>query len=190
MTVLIVPEDFRKDQFVLKASFREAPCLIGQAARDGESVSGPAPRWRRRSVEAGNGLRRSSSDTVERRDIIVLCIDRDGRAGRRQRLNQLEETFGERFLGAEAWEEIETWVLAGLTPSWELELGRRASRGGRQRAVLRRTGETARASAARPDGGRSELAEEAASRIDGIRRKCSEDFDALAQRIEVIVRPN
>ena len=42
----------------------------------------------------------------------------------------------------------------------------------------------------RPDGGRSELAEEAASRIDGIRQKCPEDFDALARRIGVIVRPN
>ena len=52
--------------------------------------------------------------------VILLCIDRDGDTGRRQRLDQLQEEFGERFLGAEAWEEIETWVLAGLTlpPEW------------------------------------------------------------------------
>ena len=39
-----------------------------------------------------------------------------------------------------------------------------------------------------PDGGRSELAGEAARRIDTIRRKCPEDFDALAKRLEAIVR--
>ena len=49
-------------------------------------------------------------------DIFVLCVDRDGIAGRRQRLDELEERFGNtrRFLAVNAWEELETWVLAGL----------------------------------------------------------------------------
>ena len=35
-----------------------------------------------------------------------------------------------------------------------------------------------------PGGGRKLLAEEAARRITSIRQKCSEDFDALARRLE------
>ena len=49
-------------------------------------------------------------------DIFILCIDRDGKEGRRQRLDQIEAEFGDVrvFLAENAWEEIETWVLAGL----------------------------------------------------------------------------
>ena len=39
-----------------------------------------------------------------------------------------------------------------------------------------------------PDGGRKALGKEAASRIDTIRQKCSEDFDVLARRLETMVR--
>lgn len=37
-----------------------------------------------------------------------------------------------------------------------------------------------------PGGGRKRLGEEAAQRIDAIRRKCPEDFDNLAGRIEAV----
>ena len=37
-----------------------------------------------------------------------------------------------------------------------------------------------------PGGGRRELGEEAARQIPTIRRKCREDFDNLAQRIEKV----
>ena len=36
-----------------------------------------------------------------------------------------------------------------------------------------------------PGGGRKRLGEEASRRIDAIRQKCPEDFDALTRRIEV-----
>ena len=91
------------------------------------------------------------------------------------------------FLGAEAWEEVETWVLAGLTLPWNW-----ADVRAEIHVKERYFDELARQRGLRggPDGGRSELAEEAARRIDGIRQKCPQDFDALAQRIEAIVRPN
>ena len=121
--------------------------------------------------------------------VILLCIDRDGDAGRRQRLDQLEYEFGERFLGTEAWEEIETWALAGLTlpPDWtwadvraELQVKERYF------DVLARQ----RGIDGGPDGGRHELGEEAARHIDAIRRKCPDDFDALALRLAAIVQGN
>ena len=49
-------------------------------------------------------------------DVFILCVDRDGVEGRRGRLDELEAQFrDERIFYAEnAWEELETWVLAGL----------------------------------------------------------------------------
>jgi hypothetical protein len=49
-------------------------------------------------------------------DIFVLCIDRDGVGNRQHRLDQREAKFnGQRpFVAVNAWEELETWVLAGL----------------------------------------------------------------------------
>ena len=54
-------------------------------------------------------------------DVFIPCVDRDGRTNRRQMLDRIENTFGSRFFGVNAWEEIETWVLAGsnLPRSWQ-----------------------------------------------------------------------
>ena len=56
------------------------------------------------------------------KDVFILCVDRDGNRGRRTRLDQIETEFGNgrAFLAENAWEEIETWVLAGLNlpESW------------------------------------------------------------------------
>ena len=49
-------------------------------------------------------------------DIFILCVDRDGDIQRRQRLDGIEAKLGtgQTFLAENAWEELETWVLAGL----------------------------------------------------------------------------
>src|ERR1019366_5371386 len=48
-------------------------------------------------------------------DVFVLCVDRDGILARRSRLDQIEQEFGRdrQFLAENAWEELETWTLAG-----------------------------------------------------------------------------
>ena len=121
-------------------------------------------------------------------DLFILCVDRDGDRGRRRRLDQIEGEFeGDIFFLAEnAWEEIETWVLAGL----ELpdEWNWRAVRSDihvkeRYFDVLAK----ARGVVDRPGGGRRVLGEEAARNIRTIRQKCRGDFDALAKRIEAVV---
>ena len=188
MTVLIVPEDFRRDQFILKPLFSR---LLGSLGKPRATV-----RVCQDPLLGGVGEALKSERLVEVVDryrgmahIILLCIDRDGDTGRRQRLDQLQEEFGERFLGAEAWEEIETWVLAGLTLPREWNWAEvRAEVHVKERYfdVLARQ----RGIDGGPDGGRSELARQAARGINGIRQKCPEDFDALARRIETIVRPN
>ena len=121
--------------------------------------------------------------------VVVLCVDRDGNRGRHLRLREIERGFGtdRPFLAENAWEELETWVLAGLT----LPVGWRWADVRAEVHVKERYFEPL----ARQlgvwndrDGGRKELGPEAARRIDAIRRKCPEDFDRLARRLEAAVQ--
>ena len=188
MTVLIVPEDFRKDQFILKPLFSRLLAALGKPRAKVRVCQDPLLGG------VGEALKSERIEEIVERyggmvQVILLCIDRDGDTGRRQRLDQLENQFGERLLGTDAWEEIETWALAGLTlpPDWiwadvraEVQVKEQYfDLLARQRGID-----------GGPDGGRSELGEEAARHIDAIRQKCREDFDALARRIEAIVRGN
>ena len=122
-------------------------------------------------------------------DVFILCVDRDGNLGRRQRLDQLETEFGHSppFLAENAWEEIETWVLAGLAlPGDWLWVDVRAEVGVKERYFQPLA--TQRGLSESLGGGRKVLGEEASRRIDSIRRKCPDDFDALARRLEAAVK--
>ena len=109
--------------------------------------------------------------------------------GRRQRLDSIEAEirvqFGNsvRFFAENAWEELETWVLAGLDlPSEWRWADVRAEVHVKEQyfeplAALRGLANS-------QGGGRKALAELASRRIPAIRRKCPEDFNALALRLE------
>ena len=120
-------------------------------------------------------------------DVFILCVDRDGVAERRRKLDGLERRFGDDrvFFAENAWEELETWVLAGLRlpKKWQwADVRAEISVKERYFDVLARR----RGVADAPGGGRKPLAEEAGRQIGPIRQKCVEDFDALARRIEAI----
>lgn len=188
MKVLIVPEDFRQDQFVLKPLFSRLLASLGKPRATVRICQNPLLGG------IGEALKSESvAEIVDRYggsvNVILLCIDRDGNPGRRQRLDHLEEEFGEGFLGAEAWEEIETWVLAGLKlpPDWNwADVRAEVDVKEQYFNVLA----SQRGVDGGPDGGRSELGEEASRRIDAIRLKCRDDFDALARRLETIIHGN
>ena len=121
-------------------------------------------------------------------DIFILCVDRDGKEGRRQRLDEIEEEFGDVrvFLAENAWEELETWVLAGLDlPADWIWKTVRAEVQVREQYFEPLVDQ--RNLSDKPGGGREPLAEEASRRIDAIRQKCPEDFDVLAQRLQAAV---
>jgi len=182
--VLVIPEDFRKDQYILKPLFERLFADMGRGhakarvCRDpllggvGEALK---PKRIREVVAQHGGMV----------DLFILCVDRDGDQGRRQALDRIESEFrgGCTLLAENAWEELETWVLAGL----DLPRGWRWAE---IRAAVdvkeRYFGPLAeeRGVADGPGGGRKALGEEAARRLSGIRRKCREDFDALARRLE------
>lgn len=188
MKVLIIPEDFRKDQYILKPLFRRLLRDLGK------------PRARVRVCQdpllggIDQALRRERlSEIVDRYrgmiDVFILCVDRDGNIHRRERLDRIEQEAGEAatFLAENAWEELETWVLAGvdLPPDWNWSAVRaevHVKEAYFDELVRQRGFED------HPGGGRKALGEEAARNVAAIRLKCREDFDALALRIEGCLR--
>ena len=188
MNVLIIPEDFRKDGYILSPIFRR---LFATLERRRTKV-----RICRDPLLGGIGEALKSErlrEVVERHrgmvDVFVLCVDRDGEVGRRHRLDQIEATFGEKqtFLCENAWEELETWLLAGLDlpNEWRWRDVRAAV------DVKERYFEplaSQRGVSDGPGGGRKFLGEEAAGNIGAIRAKCREDFDSLALRLSEAVQ--
>ena len=190
MKVLVIPEDFRNDQYILKPLFSRLFRTLGRPSIHVRVCQNPLLGG------VGEALKSERlAEIVERYegeiDIFILCVDRDGDTNRRQRLGRLEARFsnGRTFFAENAWEELETWVLAGLT----LPTGWRWADVRAEVSVKERYFEPLAAEHGVADsrgGGRKALGEEAARNIPAIRRKCPEDFDALAKRIETHIQGN
>ena len=190
MNVLIIPEDFRKDQYILKPLFTKLFRSLGVPAVQVEICQNPLLGGISEALKTENLTR-----ILQRRpgmyDLYILCVDRDGMTGRRQRLDDIEAEiqaqFGDRalFFTVNAWEELETWVLAGLDlpGNWRW-VDVRAEIHVKEQYFEPLAAQRGLAGAT--DGGRKTLAEEASRRIRAIRRKCPEDFDSLARRLESV----
>ncbi len=193
MRVLIIPEDFRKDQYVLK------PIILAML----KALGMPRPNVRVCQDPLMGGVSQALNwenlaEVVDRYsgmvDLFLLCVDRDGEAGRRQQLDRIESNAADMlaadrlFLAENAWQELEVWVLAGhdLPSEWvwrdvrsDLDPKERYFIPfARDRGVLDSPGE-----------GRKPLAEEAARRYDRIRQLCPEDIANLEGRIRAWASP-
>ena len=184
MNVLIIPEDFRNDQYILKPLFARLFRRLGVRSIEIEVCQNPLLGG------VGNALNLNNlANIVSKRcgmyDLFILCVDRDGEAGRRQRLDEIEREFGSRFLAENAWEELETWVLAGLDlpPQWRWQDVRAEIHVKEQYFEPLAT---ERGLSGTLGGGRKQLGDEASRNIPAIRQKCPEDFDHLAQRLQII----
>lgn len=188
MRVLIIPEDFRNDQYILKPLFESLFSQIGRPRAKVRVCNRPLLQGINAALKEDN-----LADIVEMYkgliDIYILCVDRDGIADRRHRLDQIECKFRGNctFLAENAWEELETWALAGLDLpkgySWA-EIRKEISAKEQFFEPIAKTMSVADG----PGGGRKVLGDRAARRISLVRQKCQEDFDALACRIEQIVK--
>ena len=188
MKTLIIPEDFRKDQYILKPLFTRLLRSLGVPVIQVEICQNPLLGGVSEALKTDN-LTRILARHRGMYDLYILCVDRDGEVGWRQRLDDIEAEIqaqfpnGASFLAENAWEELETWVLAGLDlpGNWRWADVRAEINVKEQYfeplAVLRGVANS-------QGGGRRVLAELASRRIRAIRRKCPEDFDELALRIE------
>jgi len=188
MRVVIIPEDFRNDQYILKP-FVEA--MLTAAGRPRARVTvcrDPVIRGVDQALDRNvlaQILERYSGMT----DLFLLCVDRDGDHNRRHALDALEVDAagllspGQVLLGENAWQELEVWILAGQTDlpeSWDWK-AIRADIDPKERyyepyAHMRGVSEQV-------GGGRKILAEEAARRYQRVRGRCPEDVQNLEARI-------
>ena len=193
MKVLIIPEDVPNDQHILKPLFERLLASIGRR-RARVRVS----QERLRGVDQALNVERIAQIVDRYRGevrVIVLCVDRDGNEDRRLRLanieREIETRFGDGldFLAADAWEEIEAWVLAGLDLPGDWRWSDVRAEVQVKERYFDRLAESL-GLAEEQGGGRERLGKIAARRIDAIRRKCPEDFGNLARRLETIIHGN
>ncbi|AUX20474.1 hypothetical protein SOCEGT47_009450 [Sorangium cellulosum] len=178
--VLVIPEDFRKDQCVLEPIIAKMFEAIGREAkvivcRD-PLLGGvdQALRWER--------LQEILLRYQAMIECFLLVVDRDGKPGRREALDRLESLAsaalpsGKRFLAENAWQEIEVWLLAGHDlPSnlrWSDVRAHENPKEAYYQPLARQRGVLDE-----PAEGRRVLAREAASRYSRIRSLCPEIAD-------------
>ena len=187
MNVLIIPEDPQHDQHILKPIFEGLFRSIGKPRAKVIVCQDPVLGGVAEALKS-NRIAQIIEQHRGMTDIFILCVDRDGVDGRRQRLNQIEQKFGNEhiFLAENAWQEIEIWALAGLQLPKEWRWADvRAEINVKEQyfepyAVQRGLSDEL-------GGGRKALGEKASRRISAIRQKCPEDFDSLARRLEAAI---
>lgn len=189
MRVLIIPEDFRKDQYMLKPIIKSLFRSIGQRNAAVRVCQVPLLGG------VNEALKRERIHEILDRyrgmvDIFLLCIDRDGDCNRRSRLDAIENdanqqlTSGHTLIAENAWQELEVWVLAGLDLPrdwrWMDVRSEKHSKDVYFEPLAKDRGLTDG-----PGGGRKTLAEQAAQRFERIAQLCPEDVGNLKQRIAV-----
>lgn len=191
MNVLIVPRDFRRDRYIIRPLFRELFKEIGRPRARVQVCTGPLLGGVNEALKHER-IAEVVAQHAPMTHMFILCVDRDGAAGRRARLDDIGNSIGNAFGGSvlllaeNAWEEVETRALAGLILPTERNRSEvRAEIHVKERyfdPLARNRGLDGRL-----DGGRKIPGEEAARRVAAIRRKCQENFDALAMRVEAAI---
>lgn len=186
--VLVIPEDFRKDQYVLEPILTKMFESVGRKAK---VIVCRDPLLR--GVSQALDWDRIQEIIVRYRAMVecfLLVVDRDGKATRRKALDGLEKQAaaalgpGKRFLAENAWQEVEVWLLAGhdLPSDWAWK-DVRAHENPKETYYLPFA--QSRGVASEPAEGRSLLAREAASKYRRIRKLCPELGD-LEQRLTAL----
>jgi hypothetical protein len=187
MNVMIIPEDFRKDQFILQPIIAAMLAALGKPRAKVEVCRDPLLGGIAQALNVDE-LEQIVKDrpTI---DLFLLCVDRDGEQGRRDQLNRLEAALqpkvqkaGGTFLGENAWQEIEVWTIAGhqLLPGlqWSYIRAERDSKEAYFEPLAQAHGLDNE-----DDGGRKQSSIDAARRYRRIQRLCKEDICVLHERV-------
>lgn len=190
MNVLIIPEDFRTDQYILKPIVEKMLAVVGKPNAKVRVCLDPllggiseALKWERIQE-----VLTMYSGMVQ---LFLLIVDRDGIATRRASLDTLEAKAGTVLpsdavlFGELAWQEIEVWALAGvasLPKPWKWNDVRQEPH------PKERYFEPYAESMGlmdEPGSGRTTLGRNAAHNYARLRSRCREDIQNLEERIKV-----
>lgn len=188
MNVLIVPEDFVQDQYILKPIIT---AMFDHLKKPTKVAVCQNPRLKGVDQALDEGKIREILEQYDWKvDLFLICVDRDGKDGRKTRLTQLEELAAHilrsnhKLLAENAWQEVEVWVLAGhddLPTEWDWQQVRQ-ERDLKEMYYLPYAEQ--RGFVGEADQGRKTLAEEAARHYNRIRQLCKEDIVNLEDRIQ------
>ena len=188
MNVLIIPEDFRKDQYIVAPIIRKMFAEIGKPNANVRVCLDPlmggiseATKWERIQEVI---------DMYPMVQVFLLIVDRDGIETRRLTLDRLEKnaaehlgTTGRRLIAENAWQEIEVWAIAGQTlpKDWkwaEIRQHRDPKETYFEPLAI------ARKLTNEPGEGRTTLGREAAANYARVRTLCQEDVQRLEDRLK------
>ncbi len=187
--VLVIPEDFRKDEPILKPILEKMLEAGGRKAKiricKDPLLGGvrEALKWTR--IREILDLYRGMIDC------FLLIVDRDGIPGRKKQLAAIEREAAQfldaegRFFAENAWQEVEVWALAGLADlprSWTWKSVRAEANA---KEVYFERYVQQKGLGIEPFGGRLRLGQEAARNYPRIRKLCSEDVGALESRLRL-----
>ncbi len=186
LNVLVIPEDFRKDQFVLAPLVRRMFAEIGKPRARVEICTDPVMGGVAQAQDWGR-----IDEVIDMYPIVhvfLLLVDRDGNAGRRVSLNGLEVRGNEKLaegrtlMGENAWQEIEVWALAGqeLPKEWKWQEIRDEMH---PKETYFEPLASQRGLTDEPGEGRTTMGREAAQNYARVRARCKEDIQALETRL-------
>jgi hypothetical protein len=190
VNVLIIPEDFRQDQFILLPLVQRMLREIGKPAANVRVCMDPLLGGVNEALK-----KERIREVLERYsgmvDLFLLLVDRDGVPQRRKVLDSLG-VFAHKLLpggtcsllGENAWQEVEVWALAGqsLPRGWT---------GQEVRAEIHAKERyfhpfvQARGLTNEPGHGRRTLGQEAAANYRRVKKRCQEDIAVLENRLRV-----
>jgi len=124
MNVLVIPEDFRKDQYMLKPIVSAMMKALDKPKAKVRVCQDPLLGGISEALKWDNI--QAILNRYQMVDLFLLCVDRDGKPGRQEALRKLEQesqgflTKRQALFAENAWQEIEVWVLAGhsLPKDW------------------------------------------------------------------------
>jgi hypothetical protein len=187
MRVLVIPEDYPLDHYILEPIISAMMRYLGKPRVHVEICRNPILGG------TGRALRWEHIQPIIERyqynvDFFIHIVDRDGDSGRRKALDNLElKAKGildvRRFFFSEnAWQEIEAWVLAGhkIPKHWDWPSIRAEAN---CKEIYFEPFASKRGLSDEPGGGRKTLSREAASNYRRIRQLCREDVAALEEKV-------
>jgi hypothetical protein len=193
MNVLIIPEDFRNDQHIVGPIIKRMLSEVGKPnAKVRVCVDpllggiGEAKKWA--NIE-------EILEMYPMVDLFLLLVDRDGKEGRRQSLDNLEEkaakklSVGKTFLAENAWQELEVWAIAdqNLLDGWRWQEIRDEIH---PKETYFEPLAKSLGLSNHPNGGRKTLGNEAAANYPRVRSRCKEDVEALENKIRQWIDAN
>ena len=184
MRVMLIPEDFRHDQYIIGPLFKRLMSNLGKPNAKVITCTDPLLGGIGEALKPER-LQEICDQYDGMVDIYVLCVDRDGEVGRAERLDAIEQRFsvdGRVFFAVAAIEELETWLLAGidepLPASWN-EI--RAEIHPKETYFLPLSKKMGLLTS--PGQGRKILGERAARNCASIIQKCTEDLSIVNSKI-------